>query len=266
MMKASLIALAALFAATGASLATSSRWQDSEGGSVRLVTSGLPDVEGTLKGALQIRLKPGWKTYWRDPGGNGVPPQLDTSPSTNVKSAQMMYPAPKRIDDGNAQTAGYDTSLALPIVFSLNEAANAAEIRANVFLGICKEICIPVQADFKIDPAADPENADDGAIVEHGFSELPAEARDDFRVDSLHIDGKSLVATAKIPSDSEKPVLFLASADGYLLGLPEREKRDGDAASFAAEIFQKPDGSKPAQFHYTLVAGKRSVSGTATLR
>ena len=43
-------------------------------------------------GVLDIDLKPGWKTYWRDPGDAGVPPQLDVSASTNVAGAELRFP------------------------------------------------------------------------------------------------------------------------------------------------------------------------------
>ncbi|RUX21351.1 hypothetical protein EOA27_06205, partial [Mesorhizobium sp. M2A.F.Ca.ET.037.01.1.1] len=64
--------------------ASSSIWYNSEGGKVRLVTTGKPDEAGKIRGVLDIALKPGWKTYWRDPGDAGVPPQLDISGSTNI--------------------------------------------------------------------------------------------------------------------------------------------------------------------------------------
>lgn len=59
--------------------AASSEWHHVEGGSIRIVTSGAPDAQGILRGALEIRLKPGWKTYWLDPGSSGVPPTLDVT-------------------------------------------------------------------------------------------------------------------------------------------------------------------------------------------
>lgn len=59
--------------------AASSDWHETQGGAVRLVTSGISNDQGYLRGALQIRLEPGWKTYWRDPGKTGIPPQLELS-------------------------------------------------------------------------------------------------------------------------------------------------------------------------------------------
>ena len=35
----------------------------------------------------RVKLRPGWKTYWRYPGDSGVPPQFDFSGSENLKKA-----------------------------------------------------------------------------------------------------------------------------------------------------------------------------------
>src|SRR5688500_18454149 len=59
--------LAALLAG-GQAHASSSEWFEMEGARIRLVTASKPDADGRLRGILDIELKPGWKTYWRDPG------------------------------------------------------------------------------------------------------------------------------------------------------------------------------------------------------
>src|SRR5262245_54788615 len=81
--------IAAVSALAGPALAASSDWYQAEGAAVRLLASGAPDEQGVLKGALQIELKPGWKTYWQDPGDAGVPPSLDVSASRNVAAADI---------------------------------------------------------------------------------------------------------------------------------------------------------------------------------
>ena len=34
---------------------------------------------------MEIRLAPGWKTYWRYPGDSGVPPRFEFDASDNVE-------------------------------------------------------------------------------------------------------------------------------------------------------------------------------------
>lgn len=150
------LGLALLAASALPAAASSSRWADSEGGRIRLVTAGLPDKSGRLNGVLHIQLKPSWKTYWRDPGASGVPPQIDVSKATNIAKAEFSYPAPGRHSDGYGEWAGYDRSVSLPVTFTLANPREKAVIEAGVFVGICQTICIPLQARLTVDPTADP--------------------------------------------------------------------------------------------------------------
>src|ERR1700746_344681 len=53
-----------------------------------------------LLGGIAMQLEPGWKTYWRSPGDSGVPPRFDFSKSDNVEAVTVLWPAPKKFDDG----------------------------------------------------------------------------------------------------------------------------------------------------------------------
>src|SRR5215207_10626191 len=61
-----------------------------------------------FRAGVEIKLKEGWKTYWRYPGDSGVPPALDFSRSQNVKTVTVLYPAPMRFPDGaGGNSIGY---------------------------------------------------------------------------------------------------------------------------------------------------------------
>jgi DsbC/DsbD-like thiol-disulfide interchange protein len=47
-------------------------------------TATMKDGEQLVVG-IQLRMDDGWKTYWRNPGDSGVPPQFDWSGSKNLK-------------------------------------------------------------------------------------------------------------------------------------------------------------------------------------
>lgn len=246
-------------------LASSSAWQEFEGGSIRLVTTGAPDDAGIVQGALQIDLKPGWKTYWLDPGDAGVPPTIEISTSRNVASASMSFPAPRRFDDGFAKWAGYDQPVSFPIAFTLADAKQAATIEAKVFLGICETICIPAQATLSVDPASDPGNGDDAAIVGAAFDALPAEARQDFGVRAVASGKDAVTVEAAFSGDPAAVDFFLAGSDGYQFGPPER-RQDGARLLFVVPILQGPD--KPPDkgaLTYVLVSSAGAVTGTIPL-
>ena len=59
-----------------------------------------------LVAGIQLRMDDGWKTYWRNPGDSGVPPQFDWSGSKNLKEAKVLYPAPYRFADANSTALG----------------------------------------------------------------------------------------------------------------------------------------------------------------
>src|SRR5215470_3932839 len=73
--------------------ASATPWTASTNSKVRLV-SGTVDDQGqaTRLAGIQLRLDPGWKTYWRNPGDSGVPPGFDWSGSKNLKQAEVLYP------------------------------------------------------------------------------------------------------------------------------------------------------------------------------
>lgn len=250
-----------VLAAAQPAAASSSDWTDSEGGRVRLVTTGKPDAKGRLQGALDIALKPGWKTYWRDPGDSGVPPQLDVSASTNVSGAAMSFPAPQRHDDGYGQWAGYDHPVALPIVFTLSDPGKKTTIVADIFLGVCETICIPVQARLTVEPDADPDNADDADKVKAALAALPAEASAEFGATPLTGDHETLVVEAKAPGGPAAADLFVAGTDDYMFGPPERQEKDGRLV-FTVPILDRPSSTPTGGgLHYTLTGSGGAVEG-----
>ncbi|RAZ92821.1 hypothetical protein DPM33_02820 [Mesorhizobium hawassense] len=241
--------------------ASSSIWYNSEGGKVRLVTTGKPDEAGKIHGVLDIALKPGWKTYWRDPGDAGVPPQLDISGSTNVADAQLSFPPPQRHDDGYGKWAGYDRPVSLPVTFTLSSPGQPASIDANIFLGICETICIPVQTRLSVDPGSDPDNATDAALVKTALATLPSPARSDFGITVQSGDHETLVVQAQSPGDPESVDFFIAGERDYMFGAPVRSEKDGKLL-FTVPILDRPSATPTdGGLYYTLTSAEGSVDG-----
>src|SRR2546430_2996659 len=69
-----------------------------------------------LLGGIAFQLDPGWKTYWRNPGDSGVPPRFDFSKSENIEAVTVLWPAPKKFDDGaGGHSLGYRDQILLPL-------------------------------------------------------------------------------------------------------------------------------------------------------
>lgn len=255
------LGVAVLMATSLPAAASSSPWADSEGGRVRLVTTGTADASGRLSGALHIELKPGWKTYWRDPGASGVPPQIDITKAPGITKAELSYPAPGRHDDGYGSWAGYDRTVALPVTFTVANPKENTVIEAGVFLGICQTICIPVQAQLKVDPSSDASNAEDAELVKSALASLPQKATDIFGAKTLPGEKDKLIVEATAPGDAKSVDLFVAGERGYLLGAPTRAEKDGKIV-FSIPILGRPDkAAQGSGLPYTLTTPSGAVEG-----
>lgn len=254
--------LLALASASGAQ-AGSSGWHHVEGGSIRIVTSGAPDEAGHLRGALEIRLKPGWKTYWLDPGASGVPPTLEASAGSREAGVEIGFPTPRRFDDGYALWAGYDEPLALALTLTLPEADAPTRLDASVFLGVCETICIPVQATLSFDPRSGTHDPDHAAVVDSAFAALPAPAGNGFSARVVEVRDDAMVVEATLPDGARALDLFVAGTETLALGTPE--KADGAAGALFRVPVETRVGKAREEMTYTLVTDRGAVTGTMRL-
>jgi DsbC/DsbD-like thiol-disulfide interchange protein len=248
----------------GAAAASSSAPFRTDGATLRLVTSGLADADGTLRGALEIALDPGWKTYWKEPGASGVPPQIDVSASINVGAAHIHFPAPEWHEDGYGSWAGYGRSLALPVTFSLPAPDRYSLIEADVFLGVCEDVCIPVLTRLTVEPGSTPDDAADAAVVEAAIAALPGSAHDGFGVTAATIEENRLIVTARVPEGGDA-ALFLAPSPGHGFGRPRITAEEPGTVIFEAPVLARPEGAPIAPADYVLVVGSASVTGSFTV-
>lgn len=137
--------------ATAASYATD--WIQGHNSRARLIVGGAPASDGTIARyvALELALAPGWKTYWRHPGvSGGIPPQLSWQGSQNLKRTKLKYPAPKRMADPTGEAIGYKKSVVFPIAVEARTPSSPMVVNLKAFYGVCREICIPAEAHFKV--------------------------------------------------------------------------------------------------------------------
>ena len=117
-----------------------------------------------LRAGVELKLDPGWHTYWRDPGDTGVPPTFDFSGSDNVKSATVQWPAPERFPDGAGGTSiGYVDHVILPVQVAPKDAAKQSLLHLKLGYAICGNLCIPAEA--KLQLALNGNGAEDQAIA-----------------------------------------------------------------------------------------------------
>ena len=126
-----------------------SPWQEDAHSAVRLLAGSRSGA--VLLGGIAVQLKPGWHTYWRTPGDSGVPPRFDFSKSDNVEAVTVLWPAPKKFDDGSGGTSiGYLDQVVLPLRIVAKNADKPVTLRVDVNYAVCEKLCIPVQANLEL--------------------------------------------------------------------------------------------------------------------
>jgi DsbC/DsbD-like thiol-disulfide interchange protein len=225
----------------------SSAWVGGHNSRIRLLGGSLPGSGSTSQflAGIEIKLPPGWKTYWRMPGdGGGIPPTFDWAGSTNLATAKVLYPAPKRLEDPAGDTIGYEGDVVFPVQLTPKDPAHAVELRLAAEYGICREICVPVEA--KLSLSILPNSATSlPAAVARALDVVPrtigARRETDPRLvraaTALSGEKPSLVFEVAYAGDTTGADLFVEAPDGLYIGLPKRVgNASGSAIRFELDL------------------------------
>lgn len=115
------------------------------------ILRGWQTESGTQMTALRVRLAPGWKTYWRAPGEGGIPPRFDWEGSQNLTGVAFHWPTPEVFHQNGMRSIGFEGQLVLPMELVPATPGQPIQIRATLEIGVCEDICIPMQLPISAD-------------------------------------------------------------------------------------------------------------------
>jgi suppressor for copper-sensitivity B len=124
------------------------QWQHNGPVSARLISDQITDAGNDsqlIRGGLQLKLQPGWKTYWKVPGAAGAAPVLNIA-GEEVK-VEFQWPAPARFEVSGLQGYGYEDEVVLPFTWlHARELGDSSIDRVDAALEVyvCNLICLPV--------------------------------------------------------------------------------------------------------------------------
>jgi DsbC/DsbD-like thiol-disulfide interchange protein len=138
---------------------SASAWATGSKSAARLIAAPA-DAQSAYRAGIEIKLAPNTITYWRSPGESGVPPVFEFSHSSNLRSVDVSFPAPKRINEDGSDIYGYDTDVVLPIRVEPQERGKPVDLVLNLDYAACEKICLPVRAKLELSlPAKDAGSA-----------------------------------------------------------------------------------------------------------
>ncbi|MCW1840933.1 protein-disulfide reductase DsbD domain-containing protein [Prosthecomicrobium hirschii] len=240
------------------------------GAEIRLLTGPIQGAAAQM--GLEIALLPGWKTYWRSPGDAGIPPTIETGGSQNIAGVEIGFPAPERFGEGLGQSVGYTAPVVLPLAVRLADPGRPARLVAKVMIGVCRDICLPVEVEVeaRIDPKARPAPGQVAAI-EEAVRQVPVrvEGTAPLAVASVAREAapktgngpETLVVTVVSDRPEEQQDLFAEGPDGWALPLPVRLDREGGRTRWRVALEGLPPGASPkgAALRFTVVTPDRAV-------
>jgi DsbC/DsbD-like thiol-disulfide interchange protein len=202
-------------------------------------------IAGGGMAGVELQMPQGWKTYWRDPGdAGGVPPSFDWSKSGNLAAAQVLYPAPKRFTDRAGDTVGYKGTVVFPVRLTPKDPKKPIDLRLTLDYGVCKEICIPGNAELSLAIAPRQESGVPEEIAD-ALRRVPApegkRRPDDPVLKGVHadLDGPKprIVLQADFPGGADHADIFIEAPPGLYVPLPKKTADDGAGhATFEADL------------------------------
>ena len=224
---AAIAAVTAGLPADRAAAETASTWTSDRQETRSRLVAGV--VAGKPVAAVEIGLAEGWKTYWRFPGdAGGVPPGFDWEKSENVANVTVLYPAPKRMTDESGITLGYKGGVVFPLEVVAKDPGKPVNLKLTLDYGVCKDICIPVQAEHALDvpPGLTGEvPANVLAALDH-VPRTEAARRDGdpklLKTEAV-LDGvkPSIVIEAEFPGGGDKAEAYVFTPSGLYIPLPK---------------------------------------------
>lgn len=253
----------------GSGHAAAGAWQRNDQVAVRLISGVTATGDlATLPLGLEVRLAPGWKTYWRTPGTAGQPPQFDWPAEANPNLAQFMlhFPAPERHFVGDIETIGYQDTVIFPLSITPKTIGAALPLTAKLTILTCAELCIPQDFTLQLTLPA-------GTATPSAESELLAAAQahvplaNALSIKSATQDAKGQVTLAfTAPEELQAPDAFVETVEGGIFMPPQITlNKDGRSGTLR---FTAQDGRprlRPLSLTVTLADGGKGWDGTTEL-
>ncbi|MCS0613915.1 protein-disulfide reductase DsbD family protein [Massilia kyonggiensis] len=184
---------------------------------------------------VEQTLEPEWHTYWINPGETGVPTRIAWDLPAGARAGAIAWPVPARFRTGPVTSYGYAGRATLLSTLTVPQDARPGTsfpVRARVSWLVCKDVCIPQQAEvglaLPVLAVGMPSGA--GALaLGPAHAALPAAAPGSVHAET---DGKAVALTVSgtgVRSADLDDAWFYDDARGRIApGAPQAASIDGD--------------------------------------
>jgi thiol:disulfide interchange protein/DsbC/DsbD-like thiol-disulfide interchange protein len=127
---------------------------------------------------LQLAHQPDWHTYWKNSGDSGLPTRLEWTLPAGVTAGDIAWPTPQKIPVGTLANYGYGKTVLLPVPLTVapgfaGSAAAQLDVKLKATWLVCKEVCIPQDAEFSLSLPVRGASALNGNAFQAAFAATP---------------------------------------------------------------------------------------------
>jgi DsbC/DsbD-like thiol-disulfide interchange protein len=214
---------------------------------------------------IEIKLQPGWHTYWRYPGDSGVPPRFDFSGSDNVKAAKVLYPAPKLHSDQGGQSLGYEGDVIFPVQVTPKDPGQPVRLRLKLAYAVCEKLCVPAEGRAELALGAGDSTQEPALEAARARVPKPVAAADIGLTARRVNDGPKPLVAVDLRTPANEPVQVFVEGPTPEWALPIPKPEQGAPAGhrrFSFELDGLPPGVDPKgrfELTFTVVEGDRAL-------
>jgi len=247
-----------------ANAADASPWVEDLHSAFRLIAGAAKANEAPLRAGIEIKMQPGWHTYWRYAGDSGVPPRFDFSGSQNLAAAKVRYPAPHLFTDETGNTLGYRDGVIFPVEVRPKDPKAPVTLRVKIDYAICDKLCVPVEGLAELTLSRGDSTQD--AILTAAEARVPQlVAADALGLSARRVSGgtKPLVAVdLKAPTGRPVQIFVEGPTPEWALPIPKPAQGAPEGhRQFGFELDGLPPGVDPKgrfDLTFTVIDGERA--------
>jgi thiol:disulfide interchange protein DsbD len=160
----------------------------------------------TIWAGLDLKMEPGWHTYWKNPGDAGSPTKIEWTLPPGISAGEIQWPLPEKLPPAEVTTYGYENEVVLlvPLTLAPNLPAGPLNLTAKVSWLECKESCIPASANVQatLNVGGETKNSADAATIELWENKVPTS-----NGPILHLNYMNSAWWEKPANDNSRPLI-----------------------------------------------------------
>ncbi len=178
--------------------------------------------------ALEVRLDPGLKTYWRVPGETGIPLQLDFAASTGIADPHIFWPLPQREVTGGYTDHVYYDEVSFPVELTITD--ETPLISVDILMGVCSDICVPVSSHAELQPQTGSRDIASDIAIKQAMANVPIDwsGAESPLGAAAYDDATNMLVISEVSEDLDLSSLIASTADASIIfAAPQKSPKPG---------------------------------------